>query len=132
VVLYGEQRGAAAADYDGDGRVDLVVTQNAGATALYHNTSARPGLRVRLRGGAGNPDGIGAIVRPVRGGTPGAAQAITAGGGYWSQPDATLVFAGAPTEKLEIHWPGGKTTTVDVPAAAREVVVGADGAVQRR
>ncbi len=131
VVLYGEQRGAAAADYDGDGRVDLVVSQNGGQTALFHNLRAKPGLRVRLRGAAGNPDAIGAVVRPMRGGVGGAAQAITAGGGYWSQPDVTLVFGGARPEKLEIRWPGGKTGTIEVPADAREIAVTVEGAVKR-
>src|SRR3989449_11510678 len=52
IMVYGDQRGAAFADYDGDGRTDLVVSQNGGETKLYHNEHARPGLRVRLRGGA--------------------------------------------------------------------------------
>ena len=63
VIVYGEQRGAAAADYDGDGRVDLTVTQNATSTKLYHNRHGKPGLRVRLAGPPGNPTGIGATLR---------------------------------------------------------------------
>src|SRR5258708_1123555 len=46
--ICGEQLGAAALDYDHDGRVDLVVTQNGSATALWDNVGAKPGLRVRL------------------------------------------------------------------------------------
>ncbi|HEY6229600.1 MAG TPA: VCBS repeat-containing protein, partial [Verrucomicrobiae bacterium] len=34
IAVYGEQRGAALCDFDRDGRVDLAVTQNAGATKL--------------------------------------------------------------------------------------------------
>src|SRR5438105_4889616 len=34
IKVYGEQRGAAVADFDGDGRVDLAVTQNGAATSL--------------------------------------------------------------------------------------------------
>jgi hypothetical protein len=63
VKVYGEQRGAAVCDYDGDGRVDLVVTQNGNATKLYHNVRAKAGLRIRLNGAAGNPRAIGAKVR---------------------------------------------------------------------
>ncbi|HMO66035.1 MAG TPA: VCBS repeat-containing protein, partial [Verrucomicrobiota bacterium] len=48
VAVYGEQRGAALADFDGDGRVDLVVAQNGAATRLFRNTGATPGVRVRL------------------------------------------------------------------------------------
>ena len=54
IEVYGEQRGAAVADFDADGRVDLVVAQNGAATKLFHNTGAKPGLRVRLTGPAGN------------------------------------------------------------------------------
>ena len=49
VIVYGEGRGAAACDYDGDGRVDLAVSQNGAQTKLYHNVAGRPGLRVRLK-----------------------------------------------------------------------------------
>jgi hypothetical protein len=40
--IYGEQRGAAAMDYDHDGRMDLVVTQVGGETKLYQNQTPRP------------------------------------------------------------------------------------------
>jgi hypothetical protein len=63
IKAYGEQRGAAVADFDHDGRVDLAVTQNGAATKLFRNTHARPGLRVRLVGASGNPDGVGAMLR---------------------------------------------------------------------
>ena len=42
VVVYGEQRGAAAGDLDGDGRPDLVVTQNGSTTRLFRNIGVRP------------------------------------------------------------------------------------------
>src|SRR6185503_9213662 len=50
VKIYGEQRGAALADFNEDGRVDLVVTQNGAPTRLYQNVTGKPGLRVRLAG----------------------------------------------------------------------------------
>src|SRR6185436_16845405 len=60
IEVYGEQRGAAMADFDADGRIDLVVTQNGAATKLFHNVGAKPGLRVRLAGPQENPSGVGA------------------------------------------------------------------------
>jgi len=41
---------AVLCDFDGDGRLDLAVSQNAAETKLYKNVAARPGLRVRLKG----------------------------------------------------------------------------------
>src|SRR5262249_25811931 len=35
IVVYGDQRGAAYGDFDGDGRVDLAVSQNAAPTRLF-------------------------------------------------------------------------------------------------
>src|SRR4029079_17386752 len=37
LMIYGEQRAAAAADYDRDGRIDLAVTQVGAETKLYRN-----------------------------------------------------------------------------------------------
>src|SRR5881397_3104075 len=41
IAVYGDQRGAAFADYDRDGRIDLAVSQNDADTKLYHNEHAR-------------------------------------------------------------------------------------------
>ena len=47
IRIWGEQRGCAVADFDGDGRVDLAVAQNAGATKLFRNVGGKPGVRAR-------------------------------------------------------------------------------------
>jgi hypothetical protein len=124
LVIYGDQRGAGYSDYDGDGRLDLAVSQNAAATRLFHNQGAKPGLRVRLKGTSSNPDALGAQVRVVYGAAMGPVREIQAGGGYWSQNGAVQVFglSGTPTE-VWVRWPGGSTTRAPVPAGAREVVV---------
>lgn len=61
----GEQRASAVADFDHDGRLDLLVAQNDGPLWLFQNRQARPGLRVTLSGGTGNPYGISAVMRVV-------------------------------------------------------------------
>jgi hypothetical protein len=130
VMIYGEQRGAALGDYDGDGRVDLVVGQNDGPTMMYHNERGRAGLRVRLGGPVGNPDGIGAGVRLKFKEGAGPVREVKGGGGYWSQDSVVLVMA-TPMEpqEIEVRWPGGAVTTGRVPPGAREIKVLADGAV---
>jgi hypothetical protein len=124
IAVYGEQRGAAVADFDQDGRVDLVVTQNGAATKLYRNTRGRPGLRVRLAGPAGNRSGIGATVRLRYGGDWGPAREIHAGSGYWSQDSCVPILAPTRTPAaLWVRWPGGQMTETPIPAGANEIVV---------
>jgi enediyne biosynthesis protein E4 len=131
IAVYGEQRGAAAADYDQDGRVDLAVTQNATATKLYRNRGAKPGLRVRLAGPPGNPTGVGAVMRLKSGDRFGPAREIHAGAGYWSQNSPVQVLSLLPEPmKIWIRWPGGKITLSDLPAGAREVEVSVGGEVK--
>jgi enediyne biosynthesis protein E4 len=130
ITVYGEQRGAAAADFDADGRVDLVVAQNAAETRLFKNLGARPGLRVRLKGPAGNPRGIGVQMRVKHGDTLGPVREVHAGSGYWSQDSAVQVLAtGDSPAQLWLLWPGGKTFTVNLPAHASEIQVSIDGKV---
>jgi hypothetical protein len=130
IKIYGEQRGAAIADFDGDGRIDLAVTQNGAATKVYHNRTARPGLRIRLQGSPGNPAGIGAQLRFGENSGNGPTREIHAGSGYWSQDSASLVLSAtnAPTQ-LTIQWPGGRRTTSEFPAGSRELLIDSDGKI---
>ena len=127
--IYGEQRGSAVADYDHDGRPDLVVTQNGSFTHLYRNALARPGLRVKVNAGPANPTGVGAIVRlKFAEGKIGPARLITAGSGYWSQDSAVQVLATpAPPTHVETSWPNGETTSTAIPLGAKEIAIGRAG-----
>ena len=124
VLVYGEQRGAAVSDYDADGRVDLVVSQNAAATKLFHNDRAKPGLRVRLKGPSGNPDGAGAVVRLGHGQQIGPAREVHLGSGYWSQDGAVQVLGYSdPPAHLFVRWPGQTEVKIPLPAEINEITV---------
>ncbi len=120
--ILGEQRGMAVADYDQDGRTDLVVGQNGQETKLFRNAGARPGLRVRLAGPRGNPLGIGSMIRLEFDSGAGPAREIHAGSGYLSQDDPVAVLATPHTPRwIQVRWPGGEKTRQLVPDGAREI-----------
>lgn len=131
ILVYGEQRGCALCDYDGDGRVDLAIAQNSESTRLFHNRHAKPGLRVRLRGPPSNPAGIGAILRLGSGGKLGPAREIHSGCGYWSQDSPVQVLTSpTPPDQLWVRWPGHTPVTLPLPAAAHEIEVTSDGTLR--
>jgi len=115
-------------DFDGDGRVDLAVTQNNAETKLFHNVGGKPGLRVRMKGPDRNPSGVGAVLRLKYRERFGPAREIHAGSGYWSQDGAVSVLGKAeePTQ-LRVRWPGGREITYALPPKAVEVEVRASG-----
>jgi hypothetical protein len=133
IDVNGEQRGAAVADFDADGRADLVVAQNGAATRLFHNTTARAGLRVRLAGPPGNPTATGAQLRLKFGERLGPAREVHGGSGYWSHDDAVQVLAApALPTALQILWPGGKVTTAEITPQTAEVTIGPVGVLSRK
>jgi len=124
IAMSGDQRGAAAADYDADGRLDLAVGQNGGPTMLWHNREAKPGLRVRVDAGPDNPLGIGVQLRAIAGSVRGPVREIRAGSGYWSMDGATTVIARlSGLDSVWVRWPGGKSATVPVSATQSEITI---------
>jgi len=128
VVAWGEQRGVAVADFDADGRTDLALGQNSGPTLLFANRSARPGLRVRLVGPAGNPSGIGASLRWIASGTTGPRREVRLGGGYCSvDSPVTVLASGRAAGEVEVRWPGSPVRRVPVAAGLAEITVPVPG-----
>jgi hypothetical protein len=106
-------RGCAVADYDADGDLDLVVTENNGPAHLFRNDTPTRNrfLRVVLQGKPPNRGAIGARVTVVAGGVRQMRWA-RAGGHYYSQSELPLTFGvgSATTADVTVAWPGGGTS----------------------
>jgi hypothetical protein len=127
----GEGRGLAIGDVDDDGRVDALVAQHGGPVRWIRSTTKAPGLRVRLRGAADNPGGIGAVLRLVTARAAGPARELHAGAGYWSCDSATTILSAPDGEaRLEVRWPGGRRTMSVLPKGALNVEIAADGSLR--
>jgi enediyne biosynthesis protein E4 len=124
-AIYGEGRGVALSDFDHDGRLDVAVGQNQGATMLYQNVRGRPGFRVQLQGPESNQHAIGARVQlTFLSGRRGPLHEVHLGGGYWSQDSTDLVLAlpEDPSE-LEIRWPDGAIKKFPIPVGSRTMSI---------
>jgi len=104
-------RGAAYADIDNDGSLDVLITTNGGRAYLFHNEGGdNQSLRVRLQGTKSNRDGIGAIVH-VSSGKDQQWQMVHSGSSYLSQSELVLTFGlGEKTkaDSIEVQWPSGQ------------------------
>ena len=114
-------RGAAFADYDNDGAVDVAVTENRGPAHLWHATPP-PGhwLALELTGTAANRDAIGARVE-VQAGNLRLTRYVTSGDSYLSSgsPRVTLRLASATSAQVRVRWPGGAQSEHTVTAVDR-------------
>jgi len=124
IRVYGDQRGAAAGDFNNDGRTDLVISQNRGTTVLLQNVGADPGVRVRLVGTSGNPNAFGSTVQLIYGDRAGPLREVHGGSGYWSQDGPTQVLGrnGTPTA-IRVKWPDGTRVEVPIEPGTLEIVV---------
>jgi enediyne biosynthesis protein E4 len=119
-------RGAAYADIDNDGALDVLVTTNHGRAYLYHNEGgSKCSLRVKLVGTKSNRDGIGAVVR-VTSGKDSQWQMLHSGSSYLSQSELVLTFGlGGQTkaDSLEVQWPGGQVDKLSNIGAGETVTI---------
>ena len=120
-------RGAAYADFDGDGDLDIVLTALNGPARLLRNEGGNRNnwLRVRLTGATSNRRGIDAVVR-VTSASGAQWRAVRSGSSYASQSELPLTLGlgrDATVESLEVTWPSGATQRFADIAANRRVVV---------
>jgi len=110
-------RGSAFADIDGDGDLDVVMTQIAGPPLLLRNDQARGHhwLRLKLVGRSSNRDAIGAWIK-VRVGSQTLARQVMPTRSYLSQSELPVTFglgAAGRVDEVTVTWPGGTVQKVN-------------------
>jgi hypothetical protein len=121
--------GAAYADLDNDGKLDLVVNNMNAPAFIYHNTQpsddAHHFLQVRLVGDAPNTHGIGATVTVS---VAGRAQQVysTPVHGFMSSMDGPVHFglgAARRVDSMEVIWPSGRSQVLRNVEADHAIIV---------
>ena len=108
-------RGAAFADFDNDGDLDVVVNNVHDAPDLFRldRSGAHGWIAFKLAGSQSNRSAIGARVRLVT--SDGVQlQEVRGGGSYYSQNDLRVHFgfgAGTTVDRVEVRWPNGREET---------------------
>ncbi|HEX4347007.1 MAG TPA: CRTAC1 family protein [Vicinamibacterales bacterium] len=114
-------RGAAYADIDHDGDLDVIFSTNGGPAILFRNDGGNKNhfVSIRTQGVKSNRDGIGAVVRIESAGGK-QWNTVRTGSSYCSQSDLALTFGlGKDTTitAIDVEWPSGaKDHIAGVPA----------------
>ena len=121
-------RGAAYADVDNDGALDMLVTTNGGRAYLFHSEGVtNRSLRIKLSGTKSNRDGIGALVRVTSAAQKGEqSKMLRSGSSYLSQSELVLTFGlGKQTkaDTVEVVWPSGHVDKLSDVNAGQMVAI---------
>ena len=119
-------RGAAYADINNDGALDVMMTTNGGRAYLFRNEgTTNHSLRIKLVGTKSNRDGIGAVVK-VTSGNEKQWKMIRSGSSYLSHSELVATFGLGQKDKadtVEIQWPSGQTDKLSNINAGQTVTV---------
>jgi hypothetical protein len=110
-----------AGDLDNDGDIDIVVTNNGGATEVLRNNggAGRNSIEVRVVGSRSNRNGLGARVTVTAGGRS-QIREVKSGSSYLGQNDLRAhvgLSEATRVDRIDVRWPTGSTETIrDVSA----------------
>jgi enediyne biosynthesis protein E4 len=123
-------RGAAYADAYNDGKLDILISTNAGPAVLFRNEGGtNHSLRIKLIGTKSNRDGLDSDVY-VTSGCITQDKMLTSGSSYLSASELVLTFGLGPNvraDKVEIRWPSGQIDHL-INVSAGETVTMKEGA----
>jgi len=120
-------RGAAYADMDGDGDLDVVLTEAGGRARVFRNDQAtgHHWLRVRLQGRSPNALGIGARIRLLHAGGADERR-VGSARSYLSQTELVSTFGLGNSDasvNLEVVWPDGVSQLVEGVSVDQEITI---------
>jgi len=102
-------------DFDGDGRIDLVVTQNAAETRLFRNVRAKQVCVCDLKGHPETRSGMEPKCVSNMATTLGQCVKYTPAEVMVQDSPVQVLTGGDGPLQVWVRWPGGKSFTVDVP-----------------
>jgi len=111
-------RGAAYADIDNDGDLDIAVSQNGRTAVLFRNDQqlGHHWLRVHLEGQQANRSAIGAVLELQAGGIT-QRRVVMPTRSYLSQVELPVTFGLGDSDRIDalrVTWPGGQVQPVSV------------------
>jgi enediyne biosynthesis protein E4 len=121
-------RGAAFADFDNDGKVDVIVTAIGSEARLFRNVTPTSNrwIAFHLRGTKSNRDGIGSSIRVTLPSGKLLFNHATTSVGYASSSEPLVRFGLGTEERakeVEIDWPSGTVQKLKDVAGGRVVEV---------